>query len=74
MDKKEWWQILHMGSRCSIRAGRGEGPELRKPGKPRTARMSMSISLNRKRSFARLFYFDAHYDQTLSDWTSTMLG
>ena len=74
MDDKQSCLFLHIACQSTIRTGRREVPELTKLGKPGAAHLSSSSRLNRKRSFPRLFYFDAHHEQTLRDRTSTMNG
>ena len=74
MDDKESWLFLHIAYQSTIRSGRREVPELTKLGKPLAAHLSRSSRLNRKRSFPRLIYFNAHHEQTLRDRTSTLNG
>ena len=74
MDEKQSWLFRHIACQSTIRSGRREVPELTKLGKPGAAHLSRSSSLNRKRSFPRLFYFDAHHEQTQRDRTSTLNG
>ena len=74
MDDKQSWLFRHIACQSTIRSGRREVPELTKLGKSGAAHLSRSSSLNRKRSFPRLFYFDAHHEQTQRDRTSTLNG
>ena len=57
-----------------MRQGRREVPHRTVIGKPGAAFLPRSGRLNRNRSFLRLFYVDAHQEQTLRDRTGTMGG
>ena len=57
-----------------VRQGRPEGPHATLMGKRCAAFQPRSARRNRKRIFPRLFYFDAHHEQTMRDRTKTLGG
>ena len=66
--------IFHISCQSIRRQGRRDVPHATLTGKLGAAFLPSSARLKRKRIFQRLFYVDAHYEQTMRDRTLTLPG
>ena len=66
--------FLNIAGQSTIRQGRREVPQASLMCSPGAAFLPLSSRLNRKRTFPRLYHFEANHEQTLSERTTRMTG